>query len=132
MRICALKILSVLRLFLLPVVHSSAAPGVGPPLLAWTDRDIGNTSLVGSYSSSSATIEVTGSGADIWGAADGFHFVYASWYGDVEFIARVVNVQNTHPWAKAGLMIRADLTEFSAHGTVAMTPEQGAALLRRQ
>jgi regulation of enolase protein 1 (concanavalin A-like superfamily) len=72
-----------------------------------------------------------GAGADIWGGADAFHFLHQLWEGDVEITARVVSVEKTDPWAKAGVMIRGSLTETSAHAIVAVTPEQGPTFIRR-
>jgi regulation of enolase protein 1 (concanavalin A-like superfamily) len=97
----------------------------------WLSRDVGQTGMAGSHRQEAGQEVVSGSGTDIWGAADGFHFVSIAWEGDVEIIARVLSVERTDPWAKAGVMIRADLSAFSAHGMVAMTPEQGSAFLRR-
>src|SRR5436190_1498697 len=99
MRILALKIALVLILFLLPVVHSSAVPGDGPTLLTWTERDVGNTGLAGSYSSSSGTIEVSGSGADIWGNADGFHYVYLPATGEGQVQTACPSLAQTLPCA---------------------------------
>ena len=46
-----------------------------PPLPApWTDGDIGTVGAAGSASLVSGTFTVIGSGADIWGAADAFHY----------------------------------------------------------
>ena len=35
--------------------------------------------------------------------------------GDGEIVARVTGLQNTHGWAKAGVMIREDLTGGGRH-----------------
>ena len=57
---------------------------------------------------------VTGSGADIEGTADAFRYVYQTSGPNCELRARVVSVQNTDPWAKAGVMFR---NENSASAT---------------
>ena len=54
------------------------------------------------------TFTVAGSGADIWGAADAFQFVSQATSGDTQIVARVATLQNTNPYAKAGVMLRAD------------------------
>ena len=46
-------------------------------------------------------------------------------------MARVVSVQNTSFQAKAGIMIREDLTAGAAHATVDVTPGYGIEFLRR-
>ena len=108
-----------------------AAGARDEPKLQWSNADVGAVGFEGGFVVQGEAIEVQASGPDIWGAADGFHFVYVPWAGDVEAIARVCDVRKTHPWAKAGLMIRSDLTPSSPHAMVAMAPEQGATLLRR-
>jgi hypothetical protein len=98
----------------------------------WKNIDVGRTGLPGKVIHESDRIMVQGSGADIWGGADAFHFLYQSWSGDGEFVARVLSVENTHPWAKAGIMLRVDLDQTSAHAMLAVTPNQGAVFIRRQ
>ena len=46
-------------------------------------------------------------------------------------IARVSGVQNTDPWAKAGVMIRESLTAGSRHACMALTSGNGLAFQRR-
>lgn len=98
---------------------------------AWTSQDVGQVALAGSVAAQDGIVNIAGAGADIWGAADGFHFACLAWNGDVQVIARVRTLEKTDPWAKAGIMIRADLAEHAPHAMVALTPEQGATLLRR-
>jgi hypothetical protein len=45
--------------------------------------------------------------------------------GDCTIIARVVSVQNTDPWAKAGVMIRSSLAANAANAFMAVTPGNG-------
>ncbi|MBP8304434.1 MAG: discoidin domain-containing protein [Phycisphaerae bacterium] len=54
-------------------------------------------------------IRMSGMGADIYQTTDQFRFAYKQLTGDGSITARVVSVQNTHEWAKAGVMIRASL-----------------------
>ena len=74
---------------------------------------------------------VSGSGADIWGTADAFQFVYQPLTGDGQIVARVTTVPNTDPWAKAGVMIREDLTAGARNAAVLVTPSNGVAFQRR-
>src|SRR5262249_7022712 len=85
----------------------------------------------GSASHSSGVFTVRGSGADIWGNADGFEFVYHPLNGNGQIVARVTAVQNTDPWAKAGVMIRETLAAGSRHAFMALTPGNGLAFQRR-
>jgi regulation of enolase protein 1 (concanavalin A-like superfamily) len=109
-----------------------AQPNLTPTSpLAWQQQDVGATGPKGTGAQADAGWVVQGAGADIWGGADAFHFVYVPWERDAELIARVVSVEKTDPWAKAGLMIRASLTETSPHAFVAWTPQKGATFIRR-
>lgn len=80
-----------------------------------TDLDIGTTSPAGSSSYNNNVWTVTGGGAEILThAADGFHFVYKEVTGNCSIIAKVESVGGTALNARAGLMIRSDLTATSA------------------
>jgi hypothetical protein len=70
---------------------------------------------------------MTGSGADITGNADEFHFAYKRLTGAGTIIARVDSVQDTDDWAKAGVMIRETLDPDSRHAFGAVTPANGVA-----
>jgi hypothetical protein len=61
------------------------------------------------YDQATDTYIMTGSGADIWGTADQFHFAYKTLTGDGSIIARIDSITNTNSWAKAGVMIRETL-----------------------
>jgi regulation of enolase protein 1 (concanavalin A-like superfamily) len=100
------------------------------PLTAWTSRDIGNVGAAGATSGFDP-LTVRGSGADVWGTADAFRFVYTAWTGDGEVIAKVASLQNTHAWAKAGVMIRGGLEADAAHVFLLVSPGKGIALQSR-
>ena len=51
--------------------------------------------------------------------------------GDVTLTVRVTGIQNTDPWAKAGLMIRQSLAPDSPYATVLVTSAQGVAFQQR-
>jgi phosphatidylserine/phosphatidylglycerophosphate/cardiolipin synthase-like enzyme/regulation of enolase protein 1 (concanavalin A-like superfamily) len=99
-------------------------PPPPPPSLPtpWTTQDVGSTGLTGSASHSNGTFTVAGAGADIWGTVDAFRYVSQPTSGDVEITARVTAIQNTHQWAKAGLMLRQSLTASSAQVLLDVTP----------
>ena len=111
-------------------VQSSMGPGGGLPL-SWANRDVGSVAAAGSASASSGTFTVSGSGADIWGASDGFHYAYLPLTGDGEITARVASQENTDGWAKAGVMIRERLSGGSIHASVLATPANGIRFERR-
>jgi len=74
---------------------------------------------------------MTGSGADIWGTSDEFHFAFRQLDGIGSIIAKVESVSDTNPWAKAGVMIRESLEPGSKHAVVCLTPGNGVALQGR-
>jgi len=102
----------------------------------WTEQGVAELSLwfrgypasVGSFIEAPAgTYTMTGSGADIWGAADQLHFAFKTLTGPGSITARVVSVQNTDGWAKAGVMIRETLDAESKHAFTCVTPSNGVA-----
>jgi len=110
---------------------SAEVPGALPPQL--TNTDIGLVGLAGSVSFCGGQFTVSGSGADIWGAADAFQFVYTyvpiSTNCDIR--ARVVAVPNTSGNAKAAVMIRASLAANAIHALVDVEPSAGIEFLFR-
>ena len=82
---------------------------------------------------------ITAAGEDVWdvpdlrgtGYHDECHYAYKTITGTagpmVTIIAKVDSVSNTHPWAKAGIMIRQSLDPNSKNGFMCITPEMGAA-----
>jgi regulation of enolase protein 1 (concanavalin A-like superfamily) len=97
----------------------------------WTAQDIGSTGVAGSATHSGGAYTVNGSGADIWGTADAFHYVWQPLSGNGEIIARVSSVENTDVWAKAGVMIRESLTAGSKHAMIVVSPGSGISFQRR-
>ena len=93
----------------------------------WRNQDIGNPVLRGSTNFSAGVFTLSASGADIWDYADSFHFAWQSFAGDGQITARVISLDNTNEWAKAGVMIRDSLTAASSHGMMVVTPDNGAA-----
>ncbi len=97
----------------------------------WATRDIGSVGTTGSATYLNGTFTLHGSGADIWDQSDSFRFVYQPLSGDGEIVARVASLDNTHPNAKAGLMIRETLTPDSRHAILNVTPAAGIEFMRR-
>jgi fibronectin type 3 domain-containing protein len=91
----------------------------------FSDKDIGTVSPAGSSSYTSGTWTVVGSGTETWTHnADSFHFTYKAVTGDCTIIAKVESVGNSHPNAKAGLMIRSGTTSTATSRLwVAATPQ---------
>ncbi len=113
-------------------VGSGTPPPPPVPLPAGlASTDIGSVSAAGGTSFSSSTWTVRGSGADIWGSADEFHFVSRTMTGDGTVTARVASLTNTDAWTKAGVMIRETLTAGSKHAAMFVSPGKGLSFQRR-
>jgi hypothetical protein len=73
------------------------------------------------------TYTMTGSGTDITGEADEFHFAYKKLTGAGSITAKILSVSNTDAWAKAGVMIRETPDPNSKHALACVTPGNGVA-----
>jgi hypothetical protein len=61
-------------------------------------------------------------GSDIWNNDDGFNFTYTELSGDFDVVVRVKGDTHTSNWAKAGLMVREDLTAGSRNWNIVNDP----------
>jgi hypothetical protein len=104
------------------------------PAQDWTREGVGVLSLwlrgypayVGSFAEAPAgTYTMTATGEDIWGTDDELHFAYKELSGAGAIIAKVESLENTDPWAKAGVMIRDTLEPDSRYAALLVTPENG-------
>jgi alpha-L-fucosidase len=109
----------------------SSASLSGVPGSTWLSQDIGAVGASGSVSQATGVFTVNGSGADIWYSADEFRYVFQAVRGDYMFTARVLNIQNTANWAKAGIMMRETLNADSRYVVNFMSPANGVALQQR-
>ncbi|MEM7790985.1 MAG: DUF1349 domain-containing protein [Verrucomicrobiota bacterium] len=108
-----------------------AADGSGG-LEAWSSEDIGAPILSGSASIDTAgNFTVQGAGTDIWGTDDQFHFIHVPLYGDGRITARVVSLDYTSDWAKAGVMIRETNASGSKHASMIISGHGRASFQRR-
>ena len=83
------------------------------------------------HEGSDGTIAMSGEGNDIWNTSDQFRFAYKQLSGDATIIARVDGVQNTDPWAKAGVMIRSSLSADAPNAFVLLSAAGTVAFQRR-
>lgn len=110
----------------LATVSISVRPSALPA--GWTATDIAAARTGwSSYDSAAATWTLAGSGADIWNAGDEFQFATRTFVGDAEIIARVGSIENTDPWAKAGVMLRDSMSAAAPYAAVVVTPGNGIA-----
>jgi regulation of enolase protein 1 (concanavalin A-like superfamily) len=98
----------------------------------WSDGDLGAVPVPGAASFDGTTFTVTGSGVDVWGTSDQFHYAYRALTGDATIVARVASVQAVAVWVKAGLMIRETLDADSAHAFMLVSSAKGVAFQRRE
>lgn len=75
----------------------------------WTSMDIGVPVLTGGATYVNSNFALNGSGTDIWGKVDQFQFVYQAITSDFGITAKILNVEKTNNYSKAGLMIRETL-----------------------
>ena len=101
--------------------------------VGWTPADVGGVSAPGTscYDMTTQTFTLNGSGADIWGTADEFQFVYRQLTGDGVIVARVASLTNTDVWTKGGVMMRETLTAGSKHAMMIVSSAKGLAFQRR-
>jgi hypothetical protein len=106
----------------------------------WTEEGVvelslwfrGNPGSVGSFvEGPDGNYTMIGSGEDIWGNADECYYAYQILTGVGSIHAQVLSLDNTHDWAKAGVMIRENLDPGSVHASMVVTPAQGVSFQRR-
>jgi len=120
---------NIARLSFAPERPADATPSAveGPPA-GWRDADVGHAFLPGSARHVGGSITVRSSGVNIDREADSFHFVFKPVRGDSEIVAQLASIHHTHPYAKAGLMMREHLHEYSRNVMLALTAFGGGAL----
>jgi hypothetical protein len=99
--------------------------------LVWGDKDIGNAAIPGSSSEAAGVWTILGSGNDIWGNADGFHYVYRPMSGDGSLQVNLVSMDLTDGWAKVGPMIRETTAAGSKHASTVMSGSNGIQMVWR-
>jgi uncharacterized repeat protein (TIGR03806 family) len=110
----------------------NSLPRVAPSLpTGWVHRDIGDVGVPGDAGYADGRFNLVASGADIWEKADAFHFTGTPLTGDGQIIARVVSMQYTDPWAKAGVMFRENFSPGSKDALMVVTAGGGSAYQRR-
>ena len=87
----------------------------------WLSQDIGAATAEGGDSYENGVFTLVGSGADIGGAGDAFHYVYQSASGDYTILGRVVTEQIVNLAAKSGFMIRNSLDPADMEASVVFT-----------
>jgi hypothetical protein len=122
--------------FTLPLLNVNGTEYLTSTIQTWTSQDIGNATGGSGIERSSdglytGEVQVGGGGTDIWGTADGFQFYYQQLVGNGTIIGRLASFptgQGVNPWAKAGLMMRNDLTPGSMNAFVSLDGTHGQRL----
>jgi hypothetical protein len=109
---------------------SGAASGDSLPS-GWSHGDIGAVAAGGWSDADGSEFRLAGSGADIWGGSDEFHFAYRTLSGDGSIVARVASLDYLDAWTKSGVMMRDSLSASSAHAFMLTSAGNGAAFQRR-
>jgi hypothetical protein len=97
----------------------------------WSAQDIGAIGRAGGAEFIHQTYAVSGSGADIWGTSDAFHFLHQIHTGNWRIVARVDGEQDTNPFAKAGVMLRRRLDATSPNVILDVRPNGAIEFMAR-
>src|SRR5439155_15459934 len=91
-------------------------------LVPYVTADVGGPGISGSVALSGGIFTLTGGGSDIGGTSDRFSFSYQQLSGDFDMRVRVLNLNPSDAWAKAGLMARVSLDAGSSFAAVLASP----------
>ncbi len=100
----------------------------------WKVANIGNTPIPGSvcYNPETETYNVSGSGHDIYGAADAFYYIYQELCGDGDIVVKLDEASFPATGALAGIMFRRNLKAGSKNISLVATKEHGILYQARQ
>ena len=111
------------------VICTQAQDASTPP---WQDTDIGPAPQAGSAQSDGAGgYTVTSYGGDIFNWQDSCHYVYQTIGTNEEVVVRVLGINATNGYAKAGLMIRETLEGQARESSMVLTASNGLNFLWR-
>ncbi len=99
-----------------PAANTAAATSLG---LFDASADVGATAIPGTASFDGRGYRLTASGANIWGEADAFHYMWTQRSGDLHIAAEIAfEGAGVDPHRKAGVMIRQNSTAGSPYADV--------------
>jgi len=119
-------------------VYSEAVRSFDAPLNDWTREGARTLTLffrgypAEFVEDPAGTYAMAAGGEDIWGQADQFRYAYKRLSGNGSITARVVSIENTDEWAKAGVMIRDTLDDYSVNALMCATPSNRRSFQNRQ
>lgn len=97
----------------------------------WQFGNLGTPSLEGQVCEDSSAFDMRASGEDIWNTSDEGYFMYQTVNGDIEMQARILEIGNSHFWAKGGIMIRESLDAGSKNALMCLTHQNRWSFQRR-
>lgn len=106
-------------------VTENVAISVPRPFGALTSADIGNP-VAGATADLGDGYRITAGGADIWGTSDQFRYAHEQRSGDFDVAVKVVSVDQTDLYTKAGLMVRDSLAANARHVMALVFPSNAA------
>ena len=110
---------------------ASVAEAQSPVPAPWRPADIGAVGTPGTaYQGPTGDFYANGAGSDIWGTADSFFYVYQP-IRDGSISATVGAQNNSHGYAKAGVMIRQSLDPGSPEVILDVKPDGGIEFMTR-
>lgn len=101
---------------------------LGLPQLPWRNYDVGQSGREGSASILDGIMRVSGSGTNIGGSADEFHFLYRTIEGNGHFVARLTSAESN---AVVGIMFRHSLTNHAPFAMLSLEGDQSARWIHR-
>jgi hypothetical protein len=106
---------------------SIAMNASGSFVISWTNVALdGNKDIYARQFNADGTFDrvytVSGSGSDIWGSSDHFHYVSEEVTGNATMIASVDSFTDTGYWAKAGIMFRSSLDPAASNAMIYVSP----------
>ena len=95
--------------------------------------DIGDVGIAGQnmFSTTTNMYAMQGGGADIWGKADAFSYLYQSIMNDGRMVVRINSLDDTSAFAKAGLMLRDSADASAAHVILDVRPDCSVEFMTR-
>jgi len=116
------------------VVSLWVTPGHAEPVGDFAEHgDVGEVATPGSATLAEGSYRLTASGANIWGSADAFQFVWTQRSGDLHIAADIAfESAGGDPHRKAGLMIRQNLTPGAPYADVMVHGDGMVALQYRE
>ena len=101
--------------------------------MPWTAEHIGSisTPVYAAYDGNGGAFVLTGSSGISSGTADSMSWLHRTWYGDGEFVIRVVDLPNAAGFAQAGIVLRESTDPGAVSANLFLTSEGQAVFSMR-